>query len=451
MGYFLQDLAAGGARSGCTDPRGLACATHSPEAVHHVEQALEAMLSYFGDPLAALDRAIEADPAWAHPHALKASLLLTLAEWTPARDALAVLGALPQGPVNERERAHQAAAQAAAAGDWERACALWEQILVRWPRDVAALLFAHLFDFYRGDALNLKRRPQRVLPHWSADLPLYGYVLGMQAFGLEESGEYAAAEDAGRAALAHNPRDPWAVHAVTHVFETQGRHEDGARWLASRRQDWAVDNGFAFHNWFHAALFQMEAMDTAAALATYDSQLATATDMALQRVDGTAILWRLKLLGVDVSSRFEALRGSWAAQAPDVGFYAFNDVHALMAHIGAGADAACGGIESALAAAASGGPSNRHMAARVGVPLARALLDYASGRWARAAEGLLAVRDHAHGFGGSHAQRDVLTLTLLDAATRAGERALAGHILNERVPAKAATPLTAFWRERIAG
>jgi hypothetical protein len=451
MGYFIQDLPAGANRSGCTDPRGLACATPCAEAVNHVEQALEAMLSYFGDPLAALDRAAQADPGWAHPRTLKAGLLLTLAEWGPAQDALKLLAALPARAANERERAHVAAAQAAATGHWERACVLWEQILVRWPRDVAALLFAHLFDFYRGDALNLRRRPQRVLPHWSADLPLHGYVLGMQAFGLEESGEYAAAEAAGRAALAANPRDPWAVHAVTHVFEMQGWHEDGARWLASRQADWAVDNGFAFHNWFHAALFQLEALDTAAALATYDSHLAPATEMALQRVDGTAVLWRLKLLGVDVSSRFEALRATWDAQAPELGFYAFNDLHALMAHIGAGQAAACAAIESGLAAAASGGASNRHMATRIGVPLARAMLDYANGRWAAAAEGLLAVRDQAHGFGGSHAQRDVLTLTLLDAAARAGDRALAGHILNERLPAKAATPLTGFWRSRIGG
>ncbi len=450
MGYFIQDLPAGAARSGCADPRGLACATSSVEAVNHVEQALEAMLSYFGDPVAALDRASQADPAWAYPQALKASLLLTLAEWGPARDALALLAALPDGPANERERAHVAAAQAAAAGDWDRACGLWEQILVRWPRDVAALLFAHLFDFYRGDALNLKRRPQRVLPHWSADLPLYGYVLGMQAFGLEESGQYPEAEDAGRAALAVNPRDPWAVHAVTHVFEMQGRHEEGARWLASREADWAVDNGFAFHNRFHAALFQLEAMDTAAALATYDAHLAPAVDMALQRVDGTAILWRLKLLGVDVSSRFQALRPSWPAQVPEVGFYAFNDLHVLMAHLGAGESAAaCDGIEAGLAAAASGGPSNREMARRIGVPLARALLDYAQGRWAEAAQGLWAVRDQAHGFGGSHAQRDILTLTLLDAAIRGGEHALAGHVLNERRPAKAGTPLTAHWQQRI--
>lgn len=445
---------ASDSRTGRTDPRGLACGTRSAEAVDAVESALEAMLSYFGDPLAELDRAAQADPGWAHPLVLKASVLLTLGEHGTASQAAGILSAANGAGATERERAHHAAASAAARGEWDAACDAWEAILVRWPRDVAALLFAHLFDFFRGDALNLRRRPQRVLPAWSADLPFHGYVLGMYAFGLEESGHYAQAEDAGRAALEVNRRDPWAVHAVTHVFEMEGRHRDGARWLATREPDWAVDNGFSFHNWFHAALFQLEGMDTDAALATYDQHLAPATDMALQRVDGTAVLWRLKLLGVDVAGRFDALRRTWDTQAPAAGFYAFNDVHAILAHMGAGdtadAQAACESVMAAMSRAPSSGASNRRMTDEVGLPLARALRDYARGRWDRAAEGLLHVRDRAHVMGGSHAQRDLLTWTLLDAAIRAGQRELAAHVLNERRPAKAATPLTAHWQERAA-
>jgi hypothetical protein len=50
----------------------------------------------------------------------------------------------------------------------------------------------------------------------------------MHAFGLEESNEFALAEETGRAALAIEPRDGWSVHAVTHVMEMQNRYEEGA-------------------------------------------------------------------------------------------------------------------------------------------------------------------------------------------------------------------------------
>ncbi|TFZ05580.1 tetratricopeptide repeat protein [Ramlibacter henchirensis] len=452
MAYFNEDRASSVRSTMRQDPRGCPTSTVSAAAIEQMEQALESMLSYFGDALAALDRAQAADPGWAHAPMVKAGLLLTVGEYETTRQARVALATAARLAANahEREKAHIIAAQAAADGNWDRACELWDAILVQWPRDVAALLFAHLFDFYRGDALNLKRRPQRVLPRWSPDSPFYGYVLGMAAFGLEESGHYCEAEDAGRAAVAMNPRDPWAIHAVTHVFEMQGRHRAGAEWLDSHVEDWAVDNGFSFHNWFHAALFQLEKMDTQAALEVYDAQLAPVADMALQRVDRTAILWRLKLLGVDVASRFAALRGTWSTDAPTAGFYAFNDLHALIACIGAdgsGADA----LLAAMANAASGGSSNERMTRKVGLPLARAFRAYGAGRWSEATEGLLRVRDSAHLFGGSHAQRDIVTLTLLDAAVRAGERRLAAHILAERHPAKQHTPLTAFWHRRISG
>jgi hypothetical protein len=88
-----------------------------------------------------------------------------------------------------------------------------------------------VIDFFLGDSIMLRDRPAQVLPHWNNGVPGFGYLLGMYAFGLEETANYSRAEDIGRHALALNPRDPWAVHAVQHVFEMQGRVHDGMQWF----------------------------------------------------------------------------------------------------------------------------------------------------------------------------------------------------------------------------
>ena len=62
--------------------------------------------------------------------------------------------------------------------------------------------------------------------------------------------------------------------------------------------------------------------------------------------------------------------------------------------------------------------------------------DLAHALFGEAADLIASVRDIAHRFGGSHAQRDILSLTLIDAARRAGRASLARHVLAERLVAK---------------
>ena len=104
-----------------------------------------------------------------------------------------------------------------ARGRFERAAQLYGAIAIEHPRDLIALQAAHIIDFYLGDSIMLRDRIAQALPYWNHDVPGYGYLLGMHAFGLEETGDYARAEDVGRRALALDARDPWAVHAVQHV------------------------------------------------------------------------------------------------------------------------------------------------------------------------------------------------------------------------------------------
>jgi hypothetical protein len=95
-----------------------------------------------------------------------------------------------------------------------------------------ALRFAHFQHFYNGDSRQMRDSIARVLPSLDSYTRDYSFVQGMYCFALEEAGEYDRAEPFGRAAVEANPTDAWAVHAVAHVMEMQGRHRDGVAWVA---------------------------------------------------------------------------------------------------------------------------------------------------------------------------------------------------------------------------
>jgi tetratricopeptide (TPR) repeat protein len=279
-------------------------------------------------------------------------------------------------------------------------------------------------------------------------VPGYSYVLGMYAFGLEECNQYPEAEATARRALDLEPKDGWAVHAATHVMEMQGRIDEGIAWLTSREADWAPGNTFAFHNYWHLALFHLDQERPADALAIYDGVLhREPPDPAMLLIDATALLWRLHLDGVDLGSRAGALADNWAGRLEvERGYYAFNDAHAMMAFAMAGREVEAARLVDDLEwtiARATG--VNRAMTLEVGRPVCAALHAFGRGDHARAIEELVAVRDGAWRFGGSHAQRDVLTLTLIEAALRGGQPAIARHYLGERLTSKPASR----WARRL--
>jgi tetratricopeptide (TPR) repeat protein len=433
------------------DARGIPVSAGSAEAIAHYDTAIGQLHSYVGDPIASLDRALALAPDFVAGHLAKALMLATFAErqFAPAI-ATSIAEARRHGAkANDRERGLLAAAQHLSDGAWHDACAALDAVLVDHPRDALALQVAHLMDFYRGDALNLRNRIMRVLPHWSHDVPGYSYVLGMYAFGLEEMNQYPEAEETARAALAIQRKDGWAVHAATHVMEMQGRIDEGIAWLTSREHDWSPDNGFAFHNYWHLALFHLDHGDHARALALYDSAIHPGpAPMLLALVDATAMLWRLKLDGADVGTRFDTVAGEWEAKLDDEGgFYAFNDLHAALAFAATGRDVANARLMQRMARAAEGRDANAAMTREVGLPLARAVAAYGHARYGEAVDLIAPVRDIAHRFGGSHAQRDIVTLTLIDAARRDGRTSLAKHVLAERLVSKP----EAQWGRRILG
>lgn len=440
------------------DLRGNPTGTASAAARDHAERALWRMMSFYDTPLADLDAAAQADPHWMLPPLMKAGFLLSLTEPGLVGEAAGQLAAAQalERSATPRERAHLQALVQVHEGRWTAACRTWDELLLDHPRDALALQWAHLWDFYRGDAPALRLRPARVLPEWDEADPLYAHVLALHAFGLEECNLYPQAEETGRRALQIEPRVPWAVHAVAHVMEMQGRCEEGAAWLRQHQGAWAEGNGFAGHLWWHKALFRLELLDVTGVLRLVDAHLSgESLQITLQRVDAAAILWRLHLLGEDVQAAARALAEGWPLDDAQAGYYAFNDVHAMAALLAAGE---VGRAESWLARCAERAMAaddarrvNHAMAREVGLPLMRGLLALTRGDADGAADGIHPVRGIAQRFGGSHAQRDLIDQTLLAAAARGSRRALGRALLNERLLAKPATPLTRHWIERVGG
>ena len=441
------------------DARGLPFGSSSAGARAALDVALWRMMSFYDTPLADLDAAIAADPGWALPHTMKAGFLASLTETSLLPEALAHLSAARArvgAHTPARERAHLDAVQQVLDGRWASACRTWDALLIDHPRDALALQWAQLWDFHRGDAAALRARPARALPAWDEHDPLYPHVLALWAFGLEECHCLTQAEEAGRRALALEPRAPWAVHAVAHVMDMQGRFDDGAAWLRQHQAAWAEGNGFSGHLWWHTALFRLEGLDIAGALRVVDGHLsAEHLQIGLHRVDAASVLWRLHLLGADVAERCAALLAGWPLHdAGAAGHSAFNDLHALLPMLLAAGDLAAADRWVARCAGRAMATDDAHrdnhaVAREVGLPLARGLVALARGDADAAADLLYAARPHAQRLGGSHAQRDLIDQTLIAACARGSRKALGHALLNERVLAKPTTPLTRHWLEAL--
>ncbi|KNB53211.1 tetratricopeptide repeat protein [Streptomyces caatingaensis] len=423
--------------------------THTgADAVRHYENALDSLLFFredVGDEVAAL---LGAAPRSVMGNVFRAYLGLLGTEEKDAAEAARAFRAyrreVPGPGATPRERMHVAAASAWLDGDLHGAGRLLADLVVTYPKDALALAVGHQIDFFTGNAVLLRDRIGGALAAWDTDDPHHGLLRGMYAFGLEEAGHYALAERVGLEAVERNPRDVWGIHAVVHSYEMQGRHEDGIRYLDARTDDWASGNYLNVHNWWHYALYLMETGRTDKVLAVYDAALHHdgSGGAAMELLDASALLWRLYLAGADTGGRWAALADAWARRA-DGAYYAFNDVHAVMAYVGAGrvpeAERLVRDRESWLRDAAPT-LSNVPMTARVGLPACRAVIAYGQGRHEDVVDLLLPIRHRFQDFGGSHAQRDALQKTLLEASLRTTRHDLARTLLSERLNLRAACP-----------
>lgn len=181
------------------DKRGNPVSYGVQEAIDALDSACDLLHAYQADPLAAADKIIVQHPDFALAYAFRAGAIATATDKAFDSELFKSLDAAERlaPKANDRERQHIHAVRAWFDGDWERAIETWGRVSMEHPRDLLALQFAHLGDFYLGYSHMLRDRVARVMPRWDNQIPGLGFVKGMYAFGLEEAGDYRQAEEQG--------------------------------------------------------------------------------------------------------------------------------------------------------------------------------------------------------------------------------------------------------------
>jgi hypothetical protein len=212
--------------------------------------------------------------------------------------------------------------------------------------------------------------------------------------------------------------DARAHHVMAHIFEMTSRPGDGIGWLRNNLDYWNENTVVATHCWWHHALFHLARGELDGALGVYDDRIRAGRSGAIaDLIDASALLWRIQLQGGDAGNRWPELAAAWEPHIDDA-FCSFSDLHAMLAFVGAGDQDCVRRLELSLRDELPRSTRHGTTTRQFGLAACEAMAAFGRGDNERSLVLLAALPAVAQRFGGSHAQRDVLHLTMLEAAAR---------------------------------
>lgn len=373
--------------------------------------AIEAYLASSIDTMPLIDQMLELDPNMPMALLFRAYLLKLSAD-PRFRPAIAhcYQQIASQTVLNDREKQHLHALSYWMEDKLEETVSIFDNIVNDYPADMLALRVAHYLHFYGSGAASMQRSLAPALQVSQPQDRYAGYLSGMQSFACEEAGDYDAAELTGRQALARNPADIWAAHAVTHICQMQGRFEAGLTLIGELEPYWGNINNFANHLYWHEALLHLGLGAPEQALAIYDQQLVAplADDFYLDMCNAASLLWRLEMAGVDPGQRWEHLLTLSRARITDDELV-FSSLHYLMAPARLADPAPLQAAIQHFEQWAEAPTSQGVVAREVGRSLARGLCQLGSHEAHAGAAEINSVTEKLELIGGSHAQRQLFS------------------------------------------
>jgi len=410
------------------DALGLDVTTTSQATIDAIDIYTADWIGY-GTRLRTIFTAADNDRGSALANAQAAAVHLALeasSGYLPARQYLKRARAVARD-ATEREQLFVAAVVAWWRGDTATALATLRQLTKKYPADIAAAKWGQYHAFNLG-------RPADVLGFAEDILAAHGrsaYAWGMRAFGLEQYGRLAEAEEAGRRALGLKRAEPWAQHAIAHVMDAQGRLDQGVEFLKDYAHTWADRSIFIReHNYWHLALLHLDRDEPQAALDIFDRHLWGAwPEFAQEQIGAISALWRLELQGVDVGERWQPIVDKVLARWHEH-ILPFHDVHFVYALARGGRMPEARAFLTSMAR--HGERDATGVWDSVALPLAMGLVATVQGKFELAANTIAPTLPRLHLIGGSHVQRDVFVQAWIDAALRAGQHTAASEVLAQR-------------------
>ena len=398
------------------DARGLDITTDSNVAVAAIDKYMEQCLCYGNRAESCILAAVAADPKSLLANTFAAAYYLTQENTTEAQHAISYLHKARNhfAQATEREKLHFLATEEWANKKIDRAIAYCEEIVARYPQDLLAVQQGQYHYFYLGNKSGLTCIAGSVLDFNAGN----HYLLGMLAFGLEQSDRLDEAERLARFALDINRADPWAQHAVAHVMESQGRYQEGITWLESFTDTWDNCNSMLYtHNWWHIALFYLSQGEINRVLYIYDRHVwgKARKSTPKDQVGAISLLLRLELLGINVGERWHEIEPYLRDRIHEHAL-PFQDLHYIYALARANRlDFAREMLFSMEDYAYRVQPCLQKTWQEVALPVARGLVAYAIYDWKKAVKELKPLLHRLHEVGGSNTQRKLFVQIYQDA------------------------------------
>ncbi len=351
----------------------------------------------------------------------------------------------------EREQLHYHAARQFAGKEYDTAMSTYEQLTESFPQDLLALKFCEFLYFLRGQQYS----SQRFLKHTSrlrqhhADNP---YFLSMHAFAQTLSGQHQLALATADQAIESEAINPWAHHALAHVYTTTGQMQIGQTRIEALAELWP-QSGWPIecHNVWHLLLLYIANGQPEKAEDGFRNKLwGKMPDTVGEQIDAISLLWRLELADYTVS--MDLWRNLWPdieqnANSILVPFLSAHYVYALTKLGQADQVAELFECVNAFAAKQTG---HSQVIWFVGLALLQAVQAFAEQDYAKTVALLTSIVDKVWMVGGSDAQVDLFWQTYLQALIKSGKKSEAQALLTARLGDRQPCLLERDWLDALA-